>query len=48
MFKQGLKLSNVWYWYDHLQSVCWMQSELPTDFNGVLYEQSVLQASGLS
>ena len=38
LFKRGLKLSNVWY--GHAHSVCWMQSELPSSFNGVAYEKS--------
>ena len=38
LFKQGLKLSNIWY--GHAFSVCWMQSELPKDFAGADYETS--------
>ena len=38
LFKRGLKLSNVWY--GHAHSVCWMQSELPSGFNGAAYEKS--------
>ena len=38
MFKRGLNLSNIWY--GHSQSTCWMQSELPTSFDGVSYEKS--------
>ena len=38
LFKQGLKLSNIWYGHTH--SVCWMQSELPKDFTGADYETS--------
>ena len=38
LFPVGLKASNIWY--GHAQTVCWMQSELPTDFAGASYEVS--------
>ena len=37
-FKQGLKLSNVWY--GHSRSVVWMQSMLPDGFQGATYDLS--------
>ena len=38
LFKQGLKLSNIWYGHEY--SACWMQGELPKDYTGANYETS--------
>ena len=38
LFKDGLRLSNLWYGHRH--TVMWMQSALPPQFEGQSYESS--------